>query len=66
MEIKHSSVAGTLESSDVLVSIEPGKKPGLAFVTSLESIPASAKIKADAPAGMLPRLSRDSQSVRLC
>ena len=25
MEIKHSSVAGTLESSDVLVSIEPGK-----------------------------------------
>ncbi|MBO4378775.1 MAG: citrate lyase acyl carrier protein, partial [Clostridia bacterium] len=25
MEIKHSSVAGTLESSDVLVSIEPGE-----------------------------------------
>ena len=50
----------------VLGSIEPGKKPGLAFVTSLESIPASAKIKDDAPSGMLPRLSRDSQSVRLC
>ena len=25
MEIKHSSIAGTLESSDVLVSVEPGQ-----------------------------------------